>query len=217
MIPASKSFTLKKAMPVAPVVPKPVEVEVEEIASEDESVAESGNFKEESEDESDAESPTQPDPEEDSRKISVPLKKLIEYQKLAKRVEELEAELATLKATKPRGVDASKEYVYTAKGYTGLDITKKYTGGLVPYIKAKTGVASTGTTVYGVRVVNKKRETVISYKYEVVKFDKGGINPHQVKDSRTGCIHKVNGGKIEIATQDGIELVYVMRDVRVVA
>jgi len=106
-----------------------------------------------------------------------------------------------------------KEYTYKTIDFIGLDSTKSYSASLVPYDKSKY-TENVGEFVYGCRVIKQKRECLIRYKFKVIKYCKKNINPLIVKDVNTGIVHKCNGGKIEIATADGVELVYAMCDLK---
>lgn len=101
---------------------------------------------------------------------------------------------------------AGKVWAYRASEGAGLDTEKRYEATMIPEEKANLAT-SVGEFVWGVKIVNRKREDVLSYKFKVIEASKKNL-PLRVRDEATNIVHKVNGGKIEIPTTDGITLIY---------
>ena len=98
--------------------------------------------------------------------------------------------------------------------YAGHCPGRQYDADCIPYDKDTIGKHEVGDIMFGIRVPNRKREWIIKYKFKVLKLNKAGCQPVAVKDCVSGAIHKVNGGKIEIMSESGSELIYVIANVR---
>jgi len=120
----------------------------------------------------------------------------------------LEAKEGSVASSK--GGRKASTYEYVVGEGLGLP-TGKYSATLIPYHKTDlTEVA--GDFVWGLNVINKKRDVNVAYQFKILKRCKKGIYPVSVKDMKTGMCHKVGGGMIDIATPDGVMKVYTMTD-----
>ena len=109
-----------------------------------------------------------------------------------------------------KGGRKAKEYTYEVDGFANIK-NGMYSATLIPYHKTDL-TKKVGPFVWGVKVIDKKRETVVSYEFKVLKYCKKDIYPVSVKDVKTGICYKVGGGMIDMATTDGVVKVYTMTD-----
>lgn len=125
------------------------------------------------------------------------------YKEMLAIIEAKEGSVASSKGGRKAGT-----YEYIVGEGLGLP-TGKYSATLIPYHKTDlTEVA--GDYVWGLNVINKKRDVNVAYHFKILKRCKKGIYPVCVKDMKTGVCHKVGGGMIDVATADGVIKVYTM-------
>lgn len=99
-------------------------------------------------------------------------------------------------------------YVYYVGKEMGI-AEGKYSATLIPYHKTDL-TEKVGEYVWGIKVIDKKREVNVSYLFKVLKYCKKNIYPVSVKDVKTGVCYKVSGGMIDVATTEGVIKVYTM-------
>lgn len=97
--------------------------------------------------------------------------------------------------------------------YTSVLMGKNgsYKGSLLA--KTKTDTDKVLGPLFGVNVIKGRTEKVIRYEFCIEKYDKKDMLPMIVKDKKTGMCYKNQGGAIEMTGTEGVQRVYLMKDI----